>query len=207
MDSANYRVRRATLDDIGALSALWQTMRFPVEDLGKRITEFQVAEGGEGKILGAIGLQIAERQGRIHSEAFTDFSLADRLRPLFWERLQSIATNHGLLRLWTCEEAPFWTHCGLVKADPEVLAKLPAPWRSAAPNWLTLKLKDDIQAVLSADKEFEMFMASERERTQRALKHARILKLLATLLAVAIFGLICVGAFFVLRHNPQLLRR
>ena len=63
MNSSNYRVRRATLDDITQLTALWQTMRFPVEELGKRITEFQVAENAEGKLLGAVGLQIAERQG------------------------------------------------------------------------------------------------------------------------------------------------
>src|SRR5437763_4648115 len=117
MDSSNYRVRRATLDDLPQLTGLWQAMHFPSEELAKRVTEFQVAESAEGKLLGAVGLQIAERQGRVHSEAFTDFSLAEQLRPLLWERLHAVATNHGLLRLWTQEQAPFWNHCGLLKAE------------------------------------------------------------------------------------------
>ena len=85
MTSPNYRVRRATLDDIGQLTSLWQSMALPVEELARRITEFQITEGVDGKVLGAIGLQIAQRHGRIHSEGFTDFALADHLRPLLWE--------------------------------------------------------------------------------------------------------------------------
>ena len=112
-------------------------MRFPAEDLARRVTEFQVAEGPEGKILGAVGLQIAERQGLIHSEAFSDFALAEQLRPLLWDRLHAVATNHGLLRLWTQEQAPFWNHCGLQRADAEALEKLPAPWRGPPGAWLT----------------------------------------------------------------------
>src|SRR5688572_24083219 len=103
---SNYRVRRATLDDISQLTALWKSMDFPVEELAKRITDFQIAEGPDGKVLGALGLQIAERQGRIHSECFTDFALAEQLRPLLWDRVHSVAINHGLLRLWTQEQAP-----------------------------------------------------------------------------------------------------
>src|SRR5205809_3015729 len=81
MDSSNYRVRRATLDDLAQLTGLWQAMRLAAADLGKRITEFQVAEGPDGKVLGAIALQVVARQGRIHSEGFVDFSQADKLRP------------------------------------------------------------------------------------------------------------------------------
>src|SRR5258706_1764046 len=125
MTLSNYRVRRATLDDIGQLNSLWQSMHFPADDLAKRITEFQIAEGMDGKLAGAVGLQISERQGRLHSEGFTDFALADELRPQLWERVQSVATNHGLIRLWTQEHAPFWSHCGLAKADDESLQKLP----------------------------------------------------------------------------------
>src|SRR2546423_11556340 len=115
MNSSNYRVRRATLDDITELTALWKSMDFPADELSKRITEFQVAEAADGKLLGAVGLQITERQGRIQCEAFTDFALAEQLRPLLWDRIYAVATNHGLLRLWTNEKAPFWSHCGLVK--------------------------------------------------------------------------------------------
>ena len=205
--NSNYRVRRATLDDIGALSALWNSMKFPVEDLARRVTEFQVAEDPQAKIVGAVGLQIAERQGLINSEAFTDFALADQLRPLLWDRIHSVATNHGLLRLWTSEQAPFWNHCGLTKADPDSLQKLPAPWRAKAANWLTLKLKDDIESVLSMDKEFAMFMQAEKDKTARTFQQARVLKFVATLIALAVFGMILLGLMFLVRHNPHIIHR
>lgn len=207
MNSPNYRVRRATLDDVGQLVALWKTMNFAVEELSKRITEFQVAESEDGQLVGAVGLQLAERQGLIHSEAFTDFALADRLRPLLWERVQAVATNHGVLRLWTREQAPFWTHCGLSKADEEALVKLPVLWREQPRGWLTLKLKDSMDAIISADKEFAVFMASERERSARALQQARVLKFIATVIVFAFFGAVIVGVIYLVRHNPSFLRR
>jgi len=182
-------------------------MDFPAEDLNKRITEFQVAEGAEGKLLGCLGIQMSEKQGRIHGEAFTDFGLSEQLRPMLWDRVHSVAVNHGLLRLWTQEKAPFWNHCGLLQADAEALTKLPAIWRTLPPPWLTLKLKDDLDTVLSVDQEFSMFMAAEKERTQRTFQHARILKLVATLIALALLVFIMAGAFFVIKKNPHLLGR
>jgi len=201
MTVSNYRVRRATLDDITQLTAIWKSMSFPVEDLAKRITEFQVAEGADGKVLGAIGLQIAQRQGRVHAEGFSDFALADQLRPLLWDRIHAVSTNHGLVRLWTQEQAPFWSHCGLLAADPDSMAKLPAAWRPLTSPWLTLKLKDDVETLVSLDKEFALFMESEKQRTQKAFAHARVLKVVATLLALAILVLVMVGAFLVIRSR------
>lgn len=206
MSSANYRVRRATLDDMGQLTELWALMHLSSEDLTRRVTEFQVAEGPDGRLAGALGLQIAERQGLVHSEAFTDFALADTLRPMLWDRVHAVATNLGLLRLWTHEKAPFWTHCGMVKSDPETLTKLPAAWKSQSQTWLTLKLKDDIQAILSADREFALFMAAEKERTNRSFQQAKVLKFIATLVAVALFITVMVVAFYVVRNSPQFQR-
>jgi len=109
MNPSDYRMRRATLDDIGILKTLWESMRLPAGDLERRLTEFQVIEGPDGKVMGALGFQIAERQACIHSEAFTDFSIADSVRPVFLKRIQSLAMNHGVMRLWTREHAPFFS--------------------------------------------------------------------------------------------------
>ena len=182
-------------------------MRLAVADLGKRITEFQIAESPDGKLLGAVALQVTARQGRIHSENFVDFSFADRLRPVLWERLQSVARNHGLLRLWTQEKAPFWSHCGMVAADAESMQKLPALWRTDEGEWLTLKLRDDLETVMSLDKEFAMFMESEKQHTARTFQQARALKIVATLIALAVLVLVLAGAFFVVKNNPRLLGR
>jgi len=207
MNSTSYRVRRATLDDLPGLTALWASMRLPPEDLGKRITEFQLAENTESELLGAVGLQMVQKQGRIHSEAFTDFSLADSLRPLLWDRLQSVATNNGLLRLWTQEHAPFWKHCGLVKADEAALEKLPAIWKGPAADWLTLKLREDFDALVSADKEFTVFMEAERQRTLRTIRHAKMLKIVAALIAFGVIVMVLGAAFYLIRRNPNLIHR
>lgn len=182
-------------------------MGFPVADLARRVTEFQVAEDAEGRLLGAVGLQVAERQGLIHSEVFEDFALADQLRPLLWERLHAVATNMGLLRVWTRETAPFWHHSELQRPDDEALAKLPALWRGQITGWLTLKLREDVDAVMAADKEFALFMQAERQRTDRSLQQAKVLKHVATAIAVILLLLVMGGAAWLLMKNPQLLHR
>jgi N-acetylglutamate synthase-like GNAT family acetyltransferase len=207
MSSTSHRVRRATLDDVGQLTSLWRSMNLPADDLAKRITEFQVVTTETGALLGAVGLQIMERHGRVHSEGFADFSTADALRARLWERVQSVATNHGLVRLWTQEHAPFWSHCGLAKADPESLQKLPQPWRSLPSPWLTKKLKEDVQEVLSVDSEFAMFMEAEKQRTARAFQQAKVLKAIAMVLAFVVLCLVVAGAVLLLRKNPQLIHR
>jgi N-acetylglutamate synthase-like GNAT family acetyltransferase len=207
VSSSNYRVRRATLDDIGQLTAMWEPMQYPTQDLARRVTEFQVAEGADGKLIGAVGLQIAERQGLIHSEAFSDFALAEHLRPLLWDRLHSVATNHGLLRVWTREQAPFWNHCGLLNADAEALQKLPALWRGPSSAWLTSKLRDDVETVLSVDQEFALFMQSEKKRTERVFQNARRLKTFVTVIAFVMLVAVAAWAVYVFLRNPNLLRR
>jgi hypothetical protein len=181
-------------------------MRFPLDDLARRITEFQVAESSDGQVLGCLAIQIAEHQGLIHSEAFGDFSLAEHLRPLLWDRVQAVATNHGLHRIWTREQAPFWSHCGLLQADQEALQNLPAPWRGASSHWLTLKLKEDVDTVLSADKEFALFMQSEKERTAQVFERARTLKKVVTVIAVGLLLAVAIWAARVFLHNPHLLK-
>jgi len=185
MNPSDYRVRRATLDDIGALKGLWESMRYPAGDLEKRLTEFQVVESPVGEILGALGFQIAERQARIHSEAFTDFAIADSVRPLFLKRIQSLAMNHGVVRLWTQEHAPFWTRYGFQPARATAMEKLPFAWDRTASDWLTFQMKDE-EAIASADKEFALFMASEKQRTAQALAQAKRLKVIVTVIAFAV---------------------
>jgi hypothetical protein len=169
------------------------------------VTEFQVAESPDGKLLGAVGLQIAERQGLVHSEAFGDFALADHLRPLLWDRVQAVATNHGLLRVWTREQAPFWNHCGMLQADAEALQKLPAPWRGPTSHWLTLKLRDDVETALSLDKEFALFMQSEKQRTEQVFKRARTFKNLMLMISIVLLIAVAIWAARLFLRNPQIL--
>jgi N-acetylglutamate synthase-like GNAT family acetyltransferase len=191
MNPSDYRVRRATLDDIVALKGLWQVMRFAEGELEKRLTEFQVIEAPDHKVVGALGFQMAERQGRIHSETFEDFAIADAMRPLLWARIQSLAMNHGIFRLWTQERAPFWTQTGFQPVNGKIIQRLPAAWNDSGSSWLSLQLKDE-EAIASLEKEFAMFMESEKQRSAHALGQARTLKTIVTivafLVAVAVFA-------------------
>jgi N-acetylglutamate synthase-like GNAT family acetyltransferase len=203
MNGPGFKVRRATLEDLNALKALWESMRLPAPDLEKRLTEFQVVENTEGKIAGALGFQILGRQGRLHSEAFADFSVADQVRPLVWQRLQSLAMNHGVFRVWTHEQAPFWTRNGFQSSSAETLQKLPEAWDRSVPGWLTLQLKDE-EVIASVDKEFAMFMESEKQRSARALDQARTLKKVITVLAciVALAILALAAWLYFVRKRP-----
>ncbi len=186
MGTAGHRISRATIDHLQQLRALWQAAELPAWELEKRLTEFQVIETSEGTVVGAIGLQIIDRQGRIHSEAFADPTQADELRWLLWDRICSIAQNHGLVRLWTQEKAPFWQKVGMAPANVQELQKLPASWKSMYPRWFTLQLRDET-STLSLEREFALFEQAERLRTERALKHARALRTLATATVAALF--------------------
>lgn len=207
MTATNFKVRRATIDDLPELISLWKSLDLPATDLQNRLTEFQVAQSAEGKFLGAVGMQIAEKQGRIHSEGFKDFALAEQLRPMLWERLQSVATNHGLFRLWTQERAPFWSRTGLKPAKDEPLQKLPVVWKNLPGEWLALQLRDDaaIEAI-SGDREFEMFMESEKQSTQRMFGQARVLKFIATAIAVLLAVFVAFAVIYLLKKNPQMLQ-
>jgi hypothetical protein len=204
MSSSNYRVRRATLDDLGMLKPIWEPMRFPIPDLERRITEFQVVEDAAGKVVGGVGFQMTERQGRIHSESFLDFSLAESVRPVLWDRIHILATNHGIGRIWTQEQAPFWKSQGLKPADAAALKKLPAVWSGSGSDWLTLPLKNE-EILVSLEKELAMFMEAEKQRTARAFRHAHTLKTIATGLAVVFAIFVIVAIVYMLRKNPGML--
>lgn len=201
MNAAEYRIRRATVEDLPALLALWQSMKLPTGELDKRLTEFQVATAPDGTLVGAVGFQIAGKNGLIHSEGFTDFSLADPLRPLLWERLQMVAANHGTVRAWTRETAPFWTQAGLARPDAEAQTKMPPAWQTLSGDWLVLKLREDVEEVLSADKEFEMFKQASKAEAHATLGTAKMMNKLATALAVLLGVAVLLGLLYAGRSN------
>ena len=154
MSPPNLRIRRATTDDFQSLRSLWKSMRLPAGELEKRLTEFQVIETADGQIVGAIGVQIIRQHALLHSEGYTDFAVADAARQLFWERIQTIAAHHGVFRLWTQENSPFWARWGFQPANAEILERLPEEWKRSEGKWLTIQLKNE-EAIAALDKELE----------------------------------------------------
>jgi N-acetylglutamate synthase-like GNAT family acetyltransferase len=191
MSSPNLRVRRATTDDFQSLRSLWKAMRLPAGELEKRLTEFQVIETADGQIVGAIGVQIIRQHALLHSEGYTDFSVADAARELFWERIQTIAAHHGVFRLWTQEKSPFWARWGFQPANAETLARLPEEWKCSDEKWLSIQLKDE-EAIASLDQELAQFRELEKKRTAETLEQARTMTKTITVI-LFIVGIVSIG--------------
>ncbi len=178
MSSFKFQARRATVDDLPRLKQLWVLMRFSEAELERQLTDFQVVVDDAGIIVGCAAFQMHQRHARIHSEAFEDFSLADYARPALWSRIQTLATNHGLVRLWTQETSPFWSRSGFQPATEDALERMPTNWDRFTAGWLTIKLKDE-EAMTSLDKEFALFVESERQQRSQLLTQTKTVKTLA----------------------------
>lgn len=193
MSGLKFQSRRATVDDLPRLRQLWALMRLPDTDLERQLTDFQVVTDEVGVVVGCLALQMNQRHARVHSEAFEDFSLADYARPALWTRIQTLATNHGLVRLWTQETSPYWSRNGFLAATGEELEKMPPIWDRSSGNWLTIKLKDE-EAMTSLDKEFALFVESEKQQRHQLLGRTKIIKHLAIGSVVIIILLLIVAA-------------
>jgi N-acetylglutamate synthase-like GNAT family acetyltransferase len=203
MSPSQYLMRRATLEDLSSLRELWRLAGFPVADLERRLTEFQVVIAPDGVLLGCVGLQIENQQGKIHSETYKSLEMQTELRSLLWERLQALARNHGLHRLWVAEDSAAWRPRGFQEAGAEVLQKLPQRFGGAPQSWFTLKLREEAAAAISIEREFELFKQSQKEVSERSLRQARALKLLAGMIALAGLVLSLWLVWRVLRRLPK----
>ncbi len=198
------RIRRATVDDRAALKTIWASMRLPADELEKRLTEFQVVENAEGGVIGAIGFQVLRQHALLHNESYSDFAVADAARELFWERLQKLAANHGVFRVWTQERSPFWKGFGFQPPSSEILARLPQEWKNEFDGgWLTLQLKNEELISAALEKQFAPFMTEEKLETKKISEKAKTINTIITITGFAIGILGIVTAIFLFLHrNP-----
>jgi N-acetylglutamate synthase-like GNAT family acetyltransferase len=200
---ANLRIRRATVEDLAALRGIWDSMRLPANELEKRLNEFQVAEDSAGNVLGVIGIHCSGQYALLYGEGYSDFSVADTAREMFWERVQILAANHGVFRIWTTESSPFWTRWGFQPANPELLSRVPEQWNTPDAHWLTLQLKDEDAVAEALNTKFAGFMDSEKQQTERVRDRAKTLRTIITVVGFGIF-FVCLGVLvYLLKHrNP-----
>jgi N-acetylglutamate synthase-like GNAT family acetyltransferase len=197
------RIRRATVDDLHALRAIWLSMRLDAGVLENRLTEFQVAERG-GEIVGAVAFQIIRTAGLMHSEGYSDFSVADEARKLFWERLQNLAANHGIFRLWTQENSPFWLRWGFQPAGNEDLARLPDEWKKSEGPWFTLELKNEALVTAALEKHYGEFSAEEkRQSVESADRAKKFSNLVAVFFFIIGFGAIGFAVWLFIRFKSS----
>lgn len=201
MNPPEINVRRATVEDLGGLKLLWERAGLQVLDLEKRLTEFQLAVTPAGDLMGAVGLHIIGKDGLLHSEAFTRPEQSEPLRLLLWERARNLARNHGLVRMWTREEAPFWLQAGFAEASSELLKKLPAALGDGHQRWLAMQLKEETAPNLSLEQEFELFQQASKASTEEVMAQARKLRTVANVIAWAVLAAaLLVVCFYGLRQ-------
>jgi N-acetylglutamate synthase-like GNAT family acetyltransferase len=200
---AGLRVRRATLDDLAAVRTIWLSMRLPADELEKRLKEFQVAEDADGNVLGAVGIQFSRQHALLYGEGFSDFSIADAARQLFWRRFEALAANHGIFRVWTQETSPFWTRWGFQPASAEILSRLPAEWTTPEGRWFTLELKNEDAVTTALESKFTGFLDAERKQTARVAEQARRLRgiIIAVGFTIGFLG-IGIAVWLLVRGNP-----
>ncbi len=206
MSTSPHYVRRAHIEDLPQMQALWKLENLPAGELERQFTQFQVVEGPGGEVLALIGLEVAGDQGRMHGEAIAHFDQADAMRELLWERVQMVARNHGLNALWTQFEAPFWRTKGFEPATPAGTSALPAAWTTFSGAWSRLPLKSQ-EAQETISRELALMRTYRQQEAEAWQRRTRTLKLIAAIVLVVVFLCMAVWAFFLLKFGPRFLHR
>lgn len=208
MEAPALSARRATVEDLPALQALWQQAGLPWTELEPYVTEFQVVAGeAEGGLLAAIGLLVEDTDALLHTEAVAPWDNADELRAALWQRIQIVARNQGVHRLWTQEDADYWCHGGFRTPSPEVVAKAGASFVDKTAAWQVCDLIDPDKARLLVDEQMAIWQAARAQEAQELQSKIRVFRNFALLLAAAV-TIAALGMFLyvVLRH-PEILQR
>jgi len=207
MASAEFRVRRATVDDLPALRELWGQFGFSAIDLEKRVTEMQVAEAADGKVGAAIGFKVERLHGLIHSEAIPESADKAAILQGFWQRLGVLAKNHGLFRIWIRSTDPYWGTLGFQKPDAKTLEKMPAVFGAADDKLITRALKEESAQGLSVEQEFELFSQAQKMETERLMRQAEVFKKFAYSIIFLVIGAFIVTAAYRILRSPRFRKR
>ena len=202
-----YVTRRATVEDLPQLIWLWQLEQLPAETLEKRFNEFQVVSDADGRVLAAIGIQVAGTQGWLHSEAIAQQELADKFRDLLWNRMQVIIRNHALERLWTQNQALWWRDQGFQCAEESILGSRPEVFQATSDEDWNVKTLRAADANALFDREFAQLKAMQHEETARIQARNQWIKRIAMGVVVVVFLLVVVWAITLLKFGPQLFRK
>lgn len=191
MAATRVHFRRATVEDLPKLRGLWRTALLPAQDLEKTLTDFQLAEGLDGRLMGALGFQILKQDARIYGEAYTHSETESLIKPQLWNRLKVLAANQGVRRIWTQEKSAFWTQQGFDTATVEDCKQLPKSFQRASSSWRTLTLRDEA-AEQRIQREVGLFEASRKESQSRLSLQAKAIRWILGLVAAGF----CAALFY-----------
>jgi hypothetical protein len=206
VEDAPIRARRATVDDLPALHALWQRAELPWDQLDRFVTEFLVVPGEEGILLAAIGLQIDGDQGLFHSEAILANDDADTYRAALWQRLQIVSRNQGAVRLWTLEDAPFWRSV-FVPADPALINGMKTSFADPTAGWWTFQIIDPAKAQKLVDEQLALWEASREGSSSEFADTIQRFRQFSFLVVGVVITMMLMMVLYVLMRRPDALQQ
>ena len=180
--------RRANVDDIPQLVKFWDTQKAPSKELEKRLTDFQIVHDDKGAVLATLGMRVVEKQGKLYGEYYSSPDQAGVLRKMLWERIERVCKNTGLIRIWCLEPIGPWSGFGFKPIEKPGSPRLPELLGSASDPWAALTLIHDTDEKIILEKEFEMFIQSEKNSSEQMMKQAKALRLFAFFLLFAFVG-------------------
>ncbi len=202
MSEIKFHSRRATVDDLPALRGLWQTAMLPAHDIEKHLTEFQLVEGLDGRLMGALGFQIIGKDARIYYETYTHPDTEALVKPQLWNRLKVMASNGGVHRVWTQEKSEFWSECGFVPITADDAERLPGPFKGGVGAWKLLALRDEA-AERRIEEEIGLFQAAHEDDQSRLLWQTKLIKWSAAIVAALFCSVLIYYTLKVLVNLPK----
>ena len=177
----------------------------PWQDLEKRFKEFQVVETETGEFIGAIGFQVVGKEARVHTEAFVQPELADKIREVFWTRAQVAAQNLGVVRVWTQLTCPFWLQHGFGSASAETVTQLAGlMWTDPSP-WLIIRLREESAMPTSlVEAELVRLKEASAAETSKLRTAAQRMRVIAYVVGVLLFALVIFWAFSFMKAKQKL---
>jgi hypothetical protein len=205
--AASLHARRAIVDDLPQLVALWKLENLPSGELERRFTEFQVVADKTGQVLAAVGLEVLGSHGVMHGEAMARPEIADELREMLWGRVQIVARNHNIDRIWTRVSYSFWRSIGFRVATPEELEMLPEPLPDRQRGWNILFLRDSSASSEAIEKQFAMLRALNAGDAQKLQNRVATFKKVAIGMTVVVTLLVLAWALVIFKYGPKLMQR
>jgi hypothetical protein len=142
----------------------------------------------------------------LHSEAIFPGTEADEIRAALWKRIQIVARNLGAIRLWTLEDAPFWSAIFL-RAEPAAIAGLKAAFRDPEAAWQVHQLVDPARAQKLLDEQVAVWEATRQADSENLLETIRRVRTGAFALAGFLIALMLLMIVYLGMRRPDLLRR
>lgn len=206
VDPTPISARRAAVEDLAALQTLWQENGLPWEQLGGFLAEFQVAEDEDGLITAAIGLLIEGDHALLHTEAVRPNADADLARSALWRRVQIVARNQGVQRIWTQEDAEYWATAGFAPVPPPLVERAPASFLKSSEDWRACDLLDPERAKAMIHEQLAILEAERMQSAAAFQQKVRNFRLFAILLAFVVL-LLCGWLLYRIVQTPGLLQR